>query len=119
MWALLSSIALALALTGCVSKAKADAQAHAAFLAGQQQAMQRLQQPLGPKVIFLGTVDNPAVLWTPELTLAKAIVTAGYHGPDPTDITILRNGQTIHVDPNKLLNGEDVPLESGDIVSVK
>ena len=115
----MSSIALALLLTGCVTKAKADAQARAAFLAGQQQATQRLQQPLGPKVIFVGPVDNPSVPWTPELTLAKAIVSAGYHGPDPTDIIIVRNGQGTRLDPHKLLNGEDVPLAAGDVVCVK
>jgi hypothetical protein len=107
-------------LSGCVTKAQADAQARAAFLAGQQQARMELQQNHGPTVKLIGAVKTPVIPWTPELTLANAILAAGYYGPaDPAGIVIMRNGQTIPVDPKQLLNGHDVPLESGDAVQIK
>jgi molybdopterin converting factor small subunit len=30
----------------------------------------------------------------------------------------MRNGRAIKVDPNQLLNGEDVPLQTGDVVQI-
>jgi hypothetical protein len=111
---------LALALCGCVSKAKADAQARAAFLAGQQQARQQMQPAREAIVTFVGPVERPTLPWTQDMTLARALVTAGYHSPtDPSQIIIVRNGQGIPVDVNKLLQGEDVPLQPGDVVSIK
>jgi hypothetical protein len=106
---------------GCVSQAKADAQAKQAFLAGQQQAMQmmKMEQARGPSVTFIGPVQTPVVPGMEGLTLARAIVVAGYHGPEPSDIIIVRNGQGTRIDPAKLLGGEDVPLESGDVINIK
>ena len=110
---------LALALGGCVSKAKARAEAQAAFLAGQQQAMARMQQSRGAVVTIIGPVTNPNIPWTQELTVAKAIVDAGYNGAnDPTHIVIVRNGQAITIDPKKLLSGEDVLLQAGDFIQI-
>jgi protein involved in polysaccharide export with SLBB domain len=110
---------LSLSLAGCVSKAKARAEAKAAFLAGQQQAMARMQQTRGAVVTILGPVTNPNIPWTQDLTVAKAIVDAGYTGAnDPTHIVIVRNGQAITIDPKKLLSGEDVPLQAGDFIQL-
>lgn len=110
---------LILAATGCVTKSKAKAQAQAAFLAGQQQAIIRMSQPHQPVVTFIGPVRIPTVTWTQDLTLAKAIVAAGYEPPsEPKQIMIVRNGQAIPVDPKKLLAGEDVPLVAGDLVQI-
>ena len=113
-----------LPLAGCVTKAKARQQARDAFLAGQQQAMTQMrtqQQP--PQVIrpvtFIGQFHAPSVPWTPELTLAAGIVSAGYSGPDPTEILIIRNNRAMPVDPKKLLGGADIPLQAGDLVQVK
>jgi hypothetical protein len=59
------------------------------------------------------------VLWSQDLTLAKAIVAAGYQAQtDPKQIMIVRNGQAIPVDPKKLLQGEDIPLVAGDLVQI-
>src|SRR5262245_9743276 len=75
-----------LVLSGCVTKAKAREQAQAAFLAGQQQAMQRMQQQQlqqttrGAVVSFVGPITNPNIPWTSDLTLSQAIVQAGYTG---------------------------------------
>lgn len=113
------SILSSLFIAGCVTKGKAKAQAEAAFLAGQQQAMIRMSQPHQAVVTFIGPVRNPTVTWTQDLTLAKAIVTAGYEPlSDPKQIMIVRNGQAIPVDPKKLLAGEDVPLVAGDLVQI-
>ncbi len=108
-----------LVVAGCVTKSKAKAEAQAAFLAGQQQAMIRMSQPHQPVVTFIGPVRNPTVLWREDLTLAKAVVAAGYEGKvDPRQIMIVRNGQAIPVDPKKLLEGEDIPLVAGDLVQI-
>jgi len=114
------AVLLAVALSGCVTKAQADAQARTAFLAGQQQARLEMQQNHGLTVRLIGAVKTPVIPWSQDLTLAKAILAAGYYGPaDPAGIVIMRNGQAIPVDPKQLLNGQDVPLESGDAVQIK
>ena len=106
-------------LVGCSNKAGQDAKARAAFLAGQQQVLQRMQQGTQVNITILGPVSNPIVTWSNNLTLAKAIVAAGYNGrTDPKEILIHRNGQSIPVDPQTLLNGEDVPLQPGDVIEL-
>jgi hypothetical protein len=110
---------VALLAAGCVSKSKAKAEARAAFMAGQQQAMMQMAQPHPAVVTFIGPVRNPTVPWSQGLTLAKAIVDAGYQAPaDPQHIMIVRNGQAIPVDPKQLLQGEDIPLVAGDLVQI-
>jgi len=108
-------------MAGCVTKAKADAQARAAFLAGQQQTIGRLQQTQGrgPGVIINGPARNPFIPWVAGLTLAQAVVAADYLGPDPETLVILRAGRAILCDPRKLLSGEDVALQPGDVVEFK
>jgi hypothetical protein len=116
---ILCSFALVFAAGGCVTKSKAKAEAQKAFFAGQQQAMMRMSQPQQPVVTFIGPVRNPMVPWSQDLTLAKAIVAAGYDAKgDPRQIMIVRNGQAIPVDPKKLLEGEDIPLVAGDLVQI-
>ena len=108
---------VAVALGGCVTKGKADAQARAAFLAGQQQAMMRMQQTQGPSVTINGEVRNRIVPWTQGLTLAQAVVAAEYLGAkDPGQIIIVHEGIATRVDPKDLLSGVDIPLQPGDIV---
>ena len=121
-----SFVLIALALfcafvTGCVSKSKADAQARTAFLAGQQQAIMRMQQAQiqGPSVTMRGQVRNPVLPWTEGLTLAQAIVNADYYGPDPRQILIVRGGRAIAYDPKNLLSGADIPLQPGDLVEIR
>jgi hypothetical protein len=118
---LLSLCILVPTLSGCVSKSKANAQARAAFVAGQQEAMARMtqQQPNKPFVTFIGPVKTPTIAWTQDLTLARAILAAGYLGPgEPSQIMIVRNTQAIPIDPKRLLSGEDIPLASGDLVQI-
>ena len=125
---------LLLPLTGCVTKAQADAQARIAFLQGQNEALMRMQkqqpqpaavtQPLpqmnGLSVSFVGPVQNPVVPWRIGLTLTQAIVGAGYIGQaDPRTIMVLRDGLNIAVNPKGLLNGEDFVLEIGDVITLQ
>jgi len=113
---------LALMADGCVSKSTAEAQSRAAFIAGQEQAMERMrqEQAQGPIVTFVGPVRNTLVPWTAGLTLAQGIVAADYFGAtDPTEIIIRRAGQEIPVDLKKLLGGEDVPLQPRDVIELK
>jgi hypothetical protein len=108
------------ALTGCVSKSKADAQARAAFLAGQREEMQRQSQAHEPAVTVLGAVRNGTIPWTPELTLVKAIAAADYYGAaEPGMIIVVRAGRGTQYDPKRLLSGEDVPLQPQDIVLIR
>ena len=98
------------------------AEANAAYRAGQQEALARMQQqqPRVPSVTVVGQVSVPTIPWIEALTLAKALVTANYTGrTDPTEILIVRNGRAFRVDPKQLLSGEDVPLQAGDVVQIK
>jgi hypothetical protein len=118
--ALFCVLLLALSCAGCVSKAKADSQARAAFAAGQQQALIRMQQTAVPNITVHGTVRNPLVPWSPELTVAKAIVAAEYLGKkDPTEIIVVRKSQAFRIDPKQLFNGNDPLLETGDIIELR
>jgi hypothetical protein len=117
-----AALCVFVAVSGCVSKKKADEQAHAAFAAGQQQGQQqammaRAPQPTGNVVTIVGPVKVPSMPWTQNLTLARAIVNCGYQSPvDPKQIMIVRNGQAVPIDPKNLLAGEDIPLLPGDMV---
>lgn len=113
------TLLVAVALAGCVSKGNANAQARAAFMAGEQQAMARMQQAQGPSVTINGEVRNHVVPWTEGLTLAKAVLAADYCGTkDPRQIIIVHNGIVTRVDPRHLLSGVDIPLQPGDIVQL-
>ncbi len=116
-------LAATMVLAGCVTKKKAQAQARAAFVAGQQQAALRMQQvqtlPQAPSVTVNGEVRNHIVPWTEGLTLAKALVAADYCGAtDPSLIYLVRNGKASLVDAKQLVSGADVPLQAGDVVQI-
>ena len=115
------AFSLAALLSGCVTKSKAEAQARMAYLAGQRQAALQWQQTSpGSGVIFVGPVHQPLVTWSEGLMLSQAIVNAGYYAAaDPRRIILRREGQEIQVDPKRLLQGEDVPLQPGDIIELE
>jgi hypothetical protein len=118
---ILAVLLLPVLFVGCITKAKADAQARAAFVAGEQQAMRNMEQvkARGPSVTVIGEVKNQRIPWTSELTLAKAVVAAEYVGTkDPSEILIVRQGKALRYDPKKLLDGVDVPLEPQDLIQL-
>ena len=103
---------------GCTTQSKAKQQARKAYIAGQQQAQQRLQAQTS--VTVLGPVRNQLVPWTDDLTLAKALVIADYSGKGaPREIILVRNGLAQHIDPQQLLAGNDVPLLAGDLIQLR
>lgn len=104
-------------VAGCVSKATADAQAKAAFVAGENAAYQSMQSN-ATAVVVLGNVKKHEIPWIDGLTLARALEIASYTGAhDPTDIILKRNSIQTDVE-RQLLNGQDVPLHPGDVISV-
>jgi len=112
-------VLLAIAITGCVTRTKAKAEARAAYVAGQQQALERALRSRN-SVTIIGPVRNPLLTWTEDLTLAKAIIAAKYYARgDPREIVIVRNGQPLTVDPKELLAGEDVPLQAADVINIR
>jgi hypothetical protein len=110
---------LALVAAGCVTRSQANAQARAAYLAGQNAALASIAVH-GQGVVIVGPVQHPNVPWVEGLTLAQAIATAEYTGPhNPKAITITRQGEQASVDPRDLLGGHVVPLEPGDTITIR
>src|SRR5262245_12408009 len=72
------------------------------------------------RVIIKGIVRYPVILWTEDLTVARAIVTAEYLGTrDPVIISIQRGREKYYVDPARLVLGIVDPwLEPGDVVEL-
>jgi hypothetical protein len=119
--------------TGCVSKTKKPTDYQRAYAAGaaaahaqmqQAQNQQSIPQPLPsttePQVRILGSVRNSVLMWTEGLTLARALVAAEYEKPNPPEaITIYRNNLPLHIDPQRVLQGEDYPLFPGDLVYIQ
>ena len=115
----ITTLIAALALTGCVSKTSAQAQARLAYLAGQRDAIAQMNQQSSQigNVTFIGPVKNAIVPWQEGLTLGKAILSAVYESQtDPTMIFIRRSTEEIEVDPSRLLGGTDFPLKPGDVI---
>ena len=112
-------LTLFLVVSGCTTKSKANAQARAAFLAGQARGMAAQSQE--PSVWIVGNVRRPVIPWTDDLTLAKALIEADYQGfGDPIQITVLRNGQPpVNINPKELLQGQDLPLAAGDRIEIR
>ena len=111
-------VALAMAVAGCTTKSSARRDAQAAFVAGQQQAMQT--QSNGNTIQFIGDVKNPTVQWIDGMSLSQAIVAAEYQSErDPLNIVIFRRGQPIAVNPKDLLKGRDYLLEPGDRIELR
>jgi hypothetical protein len=108
-----------LSLCGCVSKTKAQSQARAAYAAGQRDAYAHIADDERTTIKIFGPVQNPEVPWMEGLTLAQAIATANYSARGtPQEIILLRRGESASIDPRDLLNGNDVPLEPGDTITL-
>lgn len=117
--ALVCLLPLLTALSGCITQSAARERERIAYLQGQRDALMKTQQeqPKSGYITFIGPVQNHSVKWTDGLTLSQAIVKAGYTAPtDPKSVVIRRPDQEIQVDTRRLLQGENVPLQPGDIV---
>lgn len=111
---------MAALLSSCTTKSVARANAHEAFLEGQNAALRQQQAAQTPGVMIVGPVQNPQVPWVAGLTLAQAIAMANYlDSRAPKQIIITRDGESATLDPKVLLNGTDVPLEAGDVVELR
>jgi len=107
-------------LCGCITKSQARADAQVAYLAGQKDAYAAIAANQRENVRVIGPVQKPDVPWVAGLTLAQAIATATYTAPGtPKEIILLRRGESTSIDPRDLLNGQDVPLEPGDTVTLR
>lgn len=108
-------------LCGCASRSRTQARvAAAAFAAGQRAAFDEVAEARRVHIRVLGPVRFPEVQWVEGLTLAEAIVAADYTWPhDPRAIYIVRQRERVFVDPQRLLRGEDLPLEPGDTIEIQ
>ncbi len=114
------SLPVAALLSGCTTRSEAAAEAHAAYLAGQNSALGQEQASQSPGVTVVGPVQNPKVPWVAGLTLAQAVATANYLDSHPPEhIIIVRQGESAKLDPDVLLNGATVPLEPGDVIEIQ
>ncbi len=114
------ALAATLPLGGCVSKGKAEADAKAAYAAGQQEAMRRMMQSHSQMITVVGEVHNANLPWTEDLTVSKAIIASEYFGRrDPSEIILVRAGQGTRIDPKQLLSGQDIPLQPGDVIQLR
>jgi hypothetical protein len=114
-----AALLLATSFCGCVTKAQARAQAQAAYLAGQNDALAKMAGA-DQAIVIAGPVEHPNVPWIEGLTLSQAIATANYTGRrNPKAIIITRQGEQATVNPKVLLNGQVVPLEPGDTITIR
>lgn len=120
MKTLIALLLMLLAVTGCVTKTKATADAHTAYVAGQRDAFASIAASQRTSITINGPVQNHEVSWVEGLTLVQAIATANYtaHG-NPGEIFLLRRGENATINPRDLLNGHDVPLEPGDTITLR
>jgi hypothetical protein len=78
-------------------------------------------QPTASTVFVQGPVRFQKILWSPGMTLSRAIVTAQYiDRRNPRAIYITRNGERYPIDPNALLRGDQDPaIEPGDLIELQ
>ena len=116
----IAALLMATSFCGCVTKSQARAEAQAAYLAGQNDALVKMAADQHTSVFIVGPVEHPNVPWVEGLTLSQAIATANYTGRhNPKTITITRQGEQAVVSPKDLLNGHVVPLEPGDTITIR
>lgn len=110
-------------LSGCTTRSEAAAQAHEAFIAGQNAAMrqQELQAAQTPGVTVSGPVKNPHVPWVVGLTLVQAVATANYVGSEsPKSIAIITPaGLHTTLSPDALSSSQPIILQPGDVVELR
>ena len=108
------TVVLLVATVGCKTKQAAPRTPPPVYVdpAAMQAAM--------PQVVRIrGDVRNPVILWNENLTLAGALVEADYIGRwDPLSVTVTRGRKVQRFSASRLLSGNDMFLEPGDIIDV-
>ena len=111
---------LALIAGGCTTKSTATTDARTAYIAGQRDALAGVVAAQRTSIVVNGPVQNPEIQWTDGLTLAQALVAANYTARgNPTEIILIRHGESASISPKDLLRGADVPLEPGDTITLR
>jgi hypothetical protein len=115
----ITALLMATSFCGCVTKSQARAQAQAAYLAGQNDALAKMAG-VDQAIVIVGPVEHPKVPWVEGMTLSQAIATANYTSiHNPKTIIITRQGEQAVISPKVLLNGHVVPLEPGDTITIR
>lgn len=110
---------LSFAWAGCASSDKQGTEAQSQFKAGMEETFAVLQRSGIEVVRVVGPFELPVLQWHEGMTLAETIVSAGYQAREnPSQILIQRGPTAISIDPATLLSGEDVRVESWDVVHV-
>jgi hypothetical protein len=111
---------IAVSLTGCASRPGQATKAQQQFAAGQESILNLLQQSGIAVVRVVGPFQRPMLAWKPGMTLAQVILEAGYlEARQPGQIFIERGGTVLPIELAELLDGKDVPVESGDVIHVR
>src|ERR1017187_627933 len=111
---------LSLAVTGCVSKTKAQAEVRAAYAAGQRDAFASIAAAQRTGIKVFGPVQHPEVPWVEGLGLAQAIATANYtaHG-NPQEILLRRRGENPTTHPREVQNPHHSPRKPGNTITLQ
>lgn len=116
----LAGCLLLVLLWGCASRQDQKAEIAAAHQAGQEAAFDLLQQSGIGVVRMEGPFQRRVILWQDGMTLARALVQAGYQPAEAPARILLRQGREVDwVDSARLLAGEEVPLQPGAVVHVE
>lgn len=117
----LVALTVALLWMGCAGPVpqQSEADARQQYLKGQEDAFDLMQRSGIPLVRVTGPVQRAVLLWKPDLGVGEAIVEAGYlKAETPSRILIQRIQGTIDISPARVLAGEFIPLQSGDILQI-
>ena len=107
------------AASGCTTKSQARSNARAAYNAGRAQAYQQALEDQRTSIRVIGSVRNPELPWTDEMTLMEALVAAECTDRrNPRQIILIRKHEPIPVNMKAFLNGEDVLLQPGDTIEI-
>ena len=106
--------------TGCSNKGKKKTilERNAASVAREESLI--LQESQGPTVYVRGAVQRPIIPWRENMTLADALLDAGYNSAaTPRAIRIRRADEIYEVNIRLLLRDRDNPLiEPRDLIEV-
>ena len=111
---------LIVSLGGCASRQSHQAEVATAHQAGVEAAFEMLHQSGIAVVRMEGPFLRPVILWHDGLTLAQALIEAGYQPPAAPTSIFLQLGREIEtVDSSRLLAGEDLAIAPGSVIHAR